>query len=352
MLIFQRIGEGKILYQKYSEQELELPLNIALNTNIQYENSKLVIKKSGDIFFDLEDYPSLVFEVKNNFVPTTTTELGGISITKNEREYNLFEYDGIQEDKDYQYVGVIKKQNIFYGYGNTTNNWYSDDYIDKGSIYLKNAETVGIKYIGVHDYGIDEIKIYKDTNVIFEDVEEDKDFNIVNKTTHQILVSAHSKGNKVSIQFPYYPFNPIDYEMQVKEDNTLIDTYEIYANELWGGDIFRLTTPVILLDENKNPVSVIDDTYLGRIKDESVLSTLLYLRSLSDNNLDVTLIISENTNGYDWTFLSKDTQRGKKLDIRIPAKQDVDFNLEVVRPEDYVVSDKVFSKYKIYLEVQ
>lgn len=339
-----------------------------MNTKINYINNTASIQQDGEIFFDVEDYSSLVFEVKNNFIPANSDDVGGIVITKNEHAYGLFEYDSTIENKNYKYVKVYKRCNIFEGWG-SENGVYpvrddivTNESIFKGSTYVKNAETIGVRYIGSYNYPIEEIKIYKDKYIIFEDLSEYDPsyvFCIVDKNTGAQFSEDWpiDKYNSVKCVFPYYPFNLTQYKAVVKDTKTnqIICDYIFPEIEIWGGDVLRLTTGVILLNTDKEPLSTIDETYLGKIRTASVLTKTLYLRPIiKDLAINVKVTISKNSMAYDWAELvdTESSVQGKSISFSLAPNQDREFQLIVGEPEDFVVPDEIINKYKIFLEVE
>lgn len=344
--ILKKIKDGLITYQKPKEDEkIKEPLYI--DANYKYTENSIELY-NGIIYFYIEDYKKLVFEIVDNFTPKNPYDIGGVSVIEGSRIYNLYHYENNTENIKYNNIRVSKIMNKYYGFGSADGQYW----IEKGDRFLNNAELIGVTYESIiNSFPLKEIKIYKDPSWYIQGLYEGFLLKIYNedetKLIHNILVD---RTNIVKITDDSYPS-----KRKVKiwdNENNLITDSLVY--DIWGGDEYYLSLDIELYNSKKILLNLEEAKHLGVARVSKPLRELIYIVNKTETDSPVTVRILPESPAYNWVELEYLENRGKEIFIPLKGSSEETFYIVISQPgeennnpPDY----KPGEEYLFYLEI-
>jgi hypothetical protein len=253
----QKINNGLILYDTF--QNLNNWETFPDNSFFDTTNG-LTIHHSDELLRLLRNIPvECVIEVFNDYNPTTTGVEGGLIVIQDEEKKIEFleYYDGTVWA--YPYLKIIRFHNIYSFYSaQEYGNWQFEG-ICEGA--FESPKAGFCLYDNVNDYHADYIKIYKNNNIIVDNVAPGVTVKLVNEMGY-VLQERICPIDKSSVTFVYDTFPIMGHFVFVKDGNVLDADYDM---EIWGGDEYRFDIGLDVLYNNE-PLPTIGTTFVGALQ--------------------------------------------------------------------------------------
>lgn len=340
----KKIKDGLITHQILSENsKIQDPLFI--DANYKYTPDYLELY-DGVIYFYIEEYKKLVFEIIDDFSPKDAYDVGGISVFDNNRIYNLYQYEDDMENIKYTNIRVTKIINNYYGAGSPDGlNWN-----DKGNRFIPNANMIGITYESIiNKFPLKEIKVYRDPSWYIYGLNEGFLLKVYNEDETEILYETIIDNTNIAkITNVLYPNN---FKIKVLDNNNIIIVDSLISN-VWGGDEYSVSLDVELYNSKRILLQLEEAKNLGTVKYGSPLKELIYVVNKSDIDIPVTIKIMKDSPAYDWVELEYLSTRGKEIFIPLSAFGEDEFYIIVTKIDDSSNASYELNKnYLFYLEV-
>ncbi len=302
------------MFEDFSTDDVRDPL---MNNSISSVNGSCVIH-SGSIDLYAFDFENLVFEVENNFIPTSSN-IGGIRLLRGEEKRNLFEVS--TNGDEVTHVRLVKDKDKYSGWGS----YNGRGWFEVGTVLFPNCEKIGVTAIG--DYELSYIKLYEKDTIRIKSVAPE--WTVLVYVDGELIGSQPIVKDFVDVRLPFYPFTG---RIVVKNHvgDTVIDQT---ATDFWGGDEFKTAHNVNIYKTDHTRLSTTEDTYLGSIT-AGMLEEKFYIKNEEDNPVTVTLRVAEYSEFKDWALLSLDGGEAyeSSLEITMLPGENVFFWVLVSRP--------------------
>jgi hypothetical protein len=343
MKVLKKVSEGLVLHEDFDGAMHPLLINKA---NMSVSNS-IATLNNGGIFFNSVEYPLLVFEVKNSYLPQSDIDFGGLSVSNEFEKKDLFEYKS-DEGLTVPYVKIVKQNEVYHGYGSEDDlSWY-----DRGYIVFPCSNYISVNVVGESPYELDSIKIYKEETITLFALLAG--WKIKVKVDDEVIMEETTSQSTHKLKLPYYPFDG-DIEI-LDEDDEIIATDSLTG--VWGGDEYYCTVDVDLLTLDNVSLNNIAVQHLGNLLGNKIQKKYK-ARNNSDESVTVTIEVAEYTDFSEWAFLSTDDNGspfvfGKSITVTIPPLDEVFFWLKVERPDNFNMEDYNYKEVEcmFFLEVK
>jgi hypothetical protein len=272
----ERTSTGDIFFDDFNGTSLDERWVLTPSLDSRYSLSEkpgyLRIKHSDSSTYILTDIPAtneMLFEIKNDYKPVVSNDIGGIVVykTSSDRVELVEYYDPILDaSRNYLYVRMYKSGDIFDGYGS------QDGVLWEliGSARIEDAVKIGLVLNGVPNiltvpFDIDYTAMYSDRYLYVENLQENMSVKLFDKNNNfieQITVGIGTSVAKFDMFSRLLPFE--GYLELYSESGALLS--KTVSQRMYPGDEFQYTMNidvrfqrrvfVMEYDSYGNPVSV------------------------------------------------------------------------------------------------
>lgn len=344
MKTLKKVSGGLIAYNNFNNGTLTEPFKNKANS--EYSNGKLIINR-GSIELDAYPYPDLVLEVENSYVPINVQDMGGISLNKNIEKRELFEYYQMGDPSLVPFVRVVKRGDVYTGYGSET----GTSWTDKGYVYFPGVETMSVTVVGDSPYPINSLKVYKKPYITIYSLLPG--WRVIVKNGFFVVATKMAESSTAHVTLPNYPFTG-SFEVY-DADNVLVASANL--SDVWGGDEYICMADVTLLTLDDFPLTDSSVTHLGFLN-QGKIEECFKVKNNGTDTANITIRVAEYSVFHPWVHLSNDYGNapgiyGKSIDITIPGLEEELFWVRVSRPPEFNLQDFNYreNECNFYLEV-
>lgn len=307
MSVVTKIKSGFIHETDFST--LSTKWEISNPSRIELDN-KLIIKSGESPFYmffnQLTNEKQFVLDMKNNYNPTKSGEVGGLIVFADKDNFiTLEEYFDEKKGiaKTYPWLRLVRDYNVYSGY-------WSDDGKHWEFVGTHNfgelSPKVGIFLDGKEeDMIVEYVRIFRSPDIIVHNTPPRSEIQLVGKTG--ILKSMICPVHYPKVSFPISTFGvPFEGKFRWKlEDGQFVETE--FFRSLWGGDEFKFQISLDLyykIDEDFKRVDANEEEFLGHIN------------TFNSNNLYERKILMKVRNPHQFQFYNVIIEVGQHKDFK------------------------------------
>lgn len=278
-----------------------------------YENG--IVIRSGALVLDLYEYPELVLDVYNTYVPQFEGDYGGIQLRRGNEVRELFEYY-TEDMQQYSIVRLHKMAGSFQGSGLNSGQW-----VDKGSVSFREADSLAVTVKGSTHYNCQRLVAYRRPYVRIEGL------------LPGMIVEA---GGKFSLATRDYAEVELDYpfsgEVKIWNDNQVVAIKNV--TNAYGGDVFLMGLDVSIYTAEDYPITTEEERHLGNLSNGSIVADFKIVND-SAEEVTVVLDILDITPFKKWVTLALgDMDFKPSLTFTLAPAEVKPFSMQIQRPAD------------------
>ena len=385
MPILERVISGNIFLDNFDSVNLDKRWTASPSLDSRYSLVErpgyLRIKHADTPTYILTDIPNteqLMFEIKNDYKPVVSTDIGGIVVFKTiDDRVELVEYYDpvIDVSRNYLYVRMYKNGDVYDGYG-------SQDGITWeliGSARIEDAAKIGLVLNGAVSplsvpLDVDSVSAYRDRFLYVENLQPGMKAQLIDKDNDLVKEYVVDSSESVA-RFDMFAL-PLPFEGYIKlytPTNSLL--FKTPTQMLYPGDEFqyiinlkvKFQRRIITLKDDGNGVMIPKSEFISDT--DFVLDDVVNIGGMESNTMEG-LVTVENlddmdivgleayvelfTNAYAThkVQLARDeygspSNYQDKVIISIPAKSSVSFWMKVTATNIQTISKKDMFRYKL-----
>ena len=270
MAKLQRVISGNVFIDNFDEANLDSRWTISPSLDSRYSLVErpgyLRMKHAESSTYILTNIPAMdtiMFDIKNDYKPAVSTDIGGIVVFKtlSDRVELVEYYDPVLDvSRNYLYVRMFKSGDVYDGYGS------QDGVVWEliGSVRVEDAAKIGLVLNGEvsplsENFDIDYVSMYKDRFLYVENLQENMIANLYDK--NNVLQQTYTVPTDGSIaKFDMFSL-PIPFEGYIQ----LLSPASIFIEQtesqlLYPGDEFQYMISMTVKFQRKRIVLVTDDS--------------------------------------------------------------------------------------------
>lgn len=344
MKVLKLIESGLILEEDFNTSEVREPL--IPNANFSFESYGIDLL-SGSIDINAPLYKDVVFEIENDFIPSNTSDLGGIRLKRGNQKQEFFEYTNGGATEAIPYLKIVKEGDVYTGYGSSD----GESWINKGYVVFPFCEKIGVTVRGSSPYTLNKIKLYKNNYVTIHNILPSNIIKIFDGA--EVVLEKQVTEDSIKIVLPYYPFSGTF----VIYNDLGSPIVEYFLEDVWGGDEYISAVNVDLLNSEGEPLLLKEYSQLGNLEN-GIIDDWFIAHNKDGNSITIKIRIAAYSPFYDWVTISKDeggapTEYGKEIELELDPDEQAHFWLKVARPfdKDYYGFDFRHNQCEFFLEV-